>query len=95
MAEDAERFDLTKAGNKGFLVGDVNGVEFNVEKAKLRLAAWVLCGLAVLFALALASYVFKASFVDSTATKEVFDFVKVSFPPIVTLILGAYFKSKD
>ena len=88
-----ETLDLTESGGAGFSKSDVKN--FDMEKEKIHLARWVLAGLLILFILSFVAYVAKLTFIDEAATKEVFDFVKVSFPPIVTLILGAYFKSKD
>ncbi len=88
-----QEIDLTKEGLKTNpeMVFKSGSVGFNVEQAKMRLALWVLAGLASLFAGSTLIYAF-----DNVASaKDIFDFVKVSFPPIVTLILGAYFKSKD
>lgn len=71
-----------------------DAVDFHKER--LRLARHVLIGLAVIFVFVMVGYVWvSARSHGAEAAKEVFDFVKISFPPIVTLILGAYFKGKS
>ncbi|MGV7245533.1 hypothetical protein [Caballeronia sp. M23-90] len=92
MSQPPKEIDLTVSGGEGFSRSEV---KFDVEKERLRLAKWVLLGLAVLFFASLLAYVTKVSFLNSDSTKEAFGFVRESFPPIVTLILGAYFRSKE
>lgn len=87
-----ELLDLTEAGGAGFEKSDVKN--FDIEKEKIHLAKWVLAGLAVLFLVACLFYVAKSDNISNVAAKEVFDFVREAFPPIVTLVLGAYFTRK-
>jgi hypothetical protein len=86
-------FDLTESGGAGFGKSDVKN--FDIEKEKIHLARWVLAGLAGLFLVACFFYVAKSDSINNAAAKEVFDFVREAFPPIVTLVLGAYFTRKS
>ncbi|PRY03784.1 hypothetical protein [Paraburkholderia sp. BL25I1N1] len=88
-----ELLDLTESGGAGFEKSDVKN--FDIEKEKINLARWVLTGLATLFLIACLFYVAKSDYVSNAAAKEVFDFVREAFPPIVTLVLGAYFTRKS
>ncbi|WP_233850458.1 hypothetical protein [Paraburkholderia sp. HD33-4] len=85
--------DLTEAGDAGFSSGSVKN--FDIEKEKIYLARWVLAGLASLFLMACLLYIAKSDYIDNAAAKEIFDFVREAFPPIVTLVLGAYFTRKS
>jgi uncharacterized membrane protein len=64
-------------------------VKFNADKEKLNLAKWVLFGLLILSFYVISIYTFRVG----DQSKEVFEFFKIAIPPIVTLILGAYFKN--
>jgi preprotein translocase subunit SecY len=92
-ADESRDIDLTEKGGGGFKQSAVK--VFDPEKERMTLAKYVLFGLVLLFLLSFLAYVVKYPGLDDKAAKEVFDFVKVSFPPIVTLILGAYFKLRD
>ncbi|UVH54652.1 hypothetical protein NWF24_17550 [Variovorax paradoxus] len=61
---------------------------------QLHFAAVTLTGLGMLFALSMAMYYWGQSGADK-AGKEIFDGCKTVIPPIITLILGYYFGSKD
>lgn len=77
-------------GGHGFAKDDVN-----IEIEKLALARLVLGGLGLLFLVSSCAHVAKGQYIDATAAKEVFDFVREAFPPLVTLVLGAYFTRKS
>jgi len=71
-----------------------DAADFDVQR--LRLARHILCALAAIFIFVVIGYVWvSARSHGSEAAKEVFEFVKETFPPIVTLILGAYFTRKS
>lgn len=63
------------------------------DRARLTIAAWVLGTLALIFISASIALILipKTSLEQA---KEVFDFVKTSVPPIVTLVIGFYFRSE-
>jgi hypothetical protein len=54
----------------------------------MNMARWGLLGLFVLTILVFVLYACHGG----DQTKEIFDFYKVAVPPIITLILGAYFR---
>ncbi|KVD26433.1 hypothetical protein [Burkholderia ubonensis] len=87
-ANGDDLLDLTQAGGAGF---DANEVSFNIEKEKIALARLVLLGLAILFGVSFVAYVAKCQYIDGNSAKTAFEFVREAFPPIVTLVLGAYF----
>ncbi|RQZ27476.1 hypothetical protein DIE16_31380 [Burkholderia sp. Bp9090] len=90
MADPVEGpLDLTEAGDAGFGTSDVKN--FDMEKERIALARLVLLWLAILFVLTLGAYITKSAYIDSGSAKAVFEFVREAFPPIVTLVLGAYF----
>jgi hypothetical protein len=91
--QPTEAFDLRKSGGAAFEKSDVKS--FDIEKEKIQLARLVLAGLAALFFVVCIFYVMKSDDVNNAAAKEVFDFVREAFPPIVTLVLGAYFTRKS
>ena len=76
-------------GARGFARTDVEA--FDIEKERLALARSVLAGLAGLFLIASCAHIASGESIDAAAAKEVFDFVKGAFPPLVALVLGAYF----
>jgi hypothetical protein len=63
-------------------------IVFDVDRERMHLARWVLLGLFILSLVTFYTYVYQVG----EQSKAIFDFYKVAVPPIVTLILGAYFK---
>jgi hypothetical protein len=65
------------------------------EKAKMRLAYWVLAGIFIIFIVSvLSNYLAKNGLLDMSLSNSLFELCKTGLLPIVTLILGYYF-SKD
>ncbi|MFX1675224.1 hypothetical protein PWR63_23740 [Paraburkholderia sp. A2WS-5] len=89
---EEETLDLTGSGGAGFAKGDV---KFDIEKEKIALAKLILIGLAVIFVMSFLFLVAKCPFIDNESAKTAFEFIKETFPPIVTLVLGAYFTRKN
>ncbi|KWA65531.1 hypothetical protein WL28_25405 [Burkholderia ubonensis] len=84
---EVESVDVDESGVKP------DAAEF---QERLKLAKHVLLWLALIFIFVVVGFVWVSTLkFGADAAKEVFDFVKISFPPIVTLILGAYFKGKN
>ena len=85
----------------GFVFAAI-GISFYMEKGRapdhstrqLHFAAVTLTGLGMLFALSMAMY-YWAQEGSKEAGKELFDGCKTVIPPIITLILGYYFGSKN
>jgi hypothetical protein len=63
------------------------------DRARLTLAYAILGGVLALFLLAGAALLF-ASSEQTEAAKTLFDFAKSFGPPIVTLVIGFYFRSE-
>jgi hypothetical protein len=80
----SEAFDASKTDS------DIT-VDFNPERARLDLARAVLIGIFILTLFVTSIYAFSD---DTSRSKEIFEFFKISIPPIVTLILGAYFRNE-
>lgn len=78
------------------------GISFYIERHRapdpstrqLHFAAVTLTGLGMVFALSMAMY-YWGQVGSPGAGKEIFDGCKTVIPPIITLILGYYFGSKD
>jgi hypothetical protein len=64
------------------------------EKVRLGLALKILGTLALIFLLAGAALIYGPCERLAQA-KDIFDFVKTSVPPIVTLVIGFYFRSES
>jgi hypothetical protein len=79
---DSDNPDLASELDRGV------GVTFNLQRERMVLAKWVLFGLFVLTVLTFVLYLHA----DGDKGKDIFEFLKISVPPIVTLILTAYFK---
>ena len=79
-----EEINVANSGPSGF------GAEWNPDRERLVLAKYALAAVAVLGIGAVTVYV---GLPGVAAAKDVFDTAKVILPPIVTLILGAYFRS--
>ncbi len=63
-----------------------------LDKAKFKMTYWVLGIAAVLFVASGAAYIFTT---NSEAAKDVFEFCKTFLPPVVTLVLGAHYVTKE
>jgi hypothetical protein len=77
---------------------DASGVNVGAAEfqERIKLARHVLMGLGGIFVFVIIGYVWvSARSKGASAAKDVFEFVKETFPPIVTLILGAYFTRKN
>ncbi|MDG2510975.1 hypothetical protein [Stenotrophomonas maltophilia] len=61
------------------------------DKARLVMAYWVLGAVLVLMILSSVGYILLSEH-TSAAAKEVFDFFKGFGPPLITLVLGFYFR---
>jgi hypothetical protein len=83
--ETPQREDVFVSASSGTQIR----VEFDPDRERLNLAKWVLLGLFLLSLVTFYVYVYQAS----EQSKALFDFYKVAVPPIVRLILGAYFKN--
>ncbi len=59
------------------------------EKDKFRAAKQILLGLAILYVLTLVAYLIKPN-----EGNKLIDITTVTFPPLATLILAAYFRDK-
>lgn len=66
------------------------------EKARMRLAYWVLAGIFAVFLLAIfVNHLAKVNYLDPALSKALFEFCKTGLLPIVTLILGYYFSHNN
>lgn len=74
-------------------VGEVPKEMSPEAKARLNLAYWVLGGVAALFVFSGCSVLYAPAERLSHAS-EMFEFAKTFGPPIVTLVLGFYFRSE-
>lgn len=63
------------------------------DRARLRLAGWVLLALFATVMMALAALLWGPSDRQEDV-KEFFSFVKTIVPPLITLVLGFYFNSQ-
>lgn len=63
------------------------------DRARLKIAGWVLGSLAVLTVLAGGVYVY-APENRLEAAKQIFEFTKTIVPPIATLVIGFYFRNE-
>ncbi|TAK78796.1 MAG: hypothetical protein EPO11_00935 [Gammaproteobacteria bacterium] len=62
------------------------------EKARMRLAYWVLAGIFCVFLLTIfINHLAKVDYVDANLSLSLFELCKTGLLPIVTLILGYYF----
>ncbi|ENZ0175285.1 MULTISPECIES: hypothetical protein [Morganellaceae] len=73
---------------------ELGELEFNIEKERFVLAKWILLCL-FLSIVSLTIYRLSSETADKSITKEIFDTVFHSVVPIISLIIGYYFGSKD
>lgn len=59
------------------------------EKEKFKAAKQILLGLAILYVLTLAAFIVKPN-----EGRQLLDITNVTFPPLATLILAAYFRNQ-
>jgi len=60
------------------------------EKEKFKAAKQILLGLAILYALTIIAYIFRPQ-----AGDKLLNITTITFPPLATLILTAYFREKS
>lgn len=74
-------------------VGEVEDISPK-ERAKLAMAYWILSGVILLLVLSWATLIFAPDNRQAVA-QDFFDFTRAFGPPLVTLVLGYYFRDSQ